>query len=43
MYTKFWGENLKGRNCLKDVVVDERIILKWILRKWCGRVWTGFI
>jgi len=23
--------------------VDERIILKWILKKWDGETWTGLI
>jgi hypothetical protein len=23
--------------------VDEKVILKWVLKKQCGRVWTGFI
>jgi hypothetical protein len=27
---------------LKDPGVDERIILKWILRKW-DEAWTGMI
>jgi hypothetical protein len=28
---------------LKDLGLDERIILKWILKKYDGIVWTGFI
>jgi hypothetical protein len=28
MCTKFWSENLKGRNYLEDLVIDGRIILK---------------
>jgi hypothetical protein len=39
----FWSENLKGRNHLDDLVVDGRIILKWILKEPRIRVWTGFI
>jgi hypothetical protein len=27
-YTKFWSENLKGRDHLEDVGVDGRIILE---------------
>jgi hypothetical protein len=30
---KFWSENLKGRDHSKDLVVDGRIILEWILGK----------
>jgi hypothetical protein len=30
--------NQKGRNHLKDLVVDDRIILEWILRKRCEGV-----
>jgi hypothetical protein len=31
MYTKFWSENLKGRNHSEDPGVDGEIILEWIL------------
>jgi hypothetical protein len=31
--TKFWSEDLKGEDHLKDLVVGERVILKWILEK----------
>jgi hypothetical protein len=30
LYTKFWSENLKGRDHFEDLGVD-RIILEWIL------------
>jgi len=43
MYTVFWLENLKGRDHLKDLAVDNGIILEWILGKVGGRVWTGCI
>jgi hypothetical protein len=33
MHTKFWSEKLKGRDHLEDLGIDEKIILKWILRK----------
>jgi len=33
MHTKFWSENLKGRDHMKDLGVNEMIILEWILRK----------
>jgi len=31
MHTKILSENLKGRDHLKDVGVDGKIRLKWIL------------
>jgi hypothetical protein len=30
---RFWSENLKGRDHSKDLSVDEKIILEWILWK----------
>jgi hypothetical protein len=30
MYTIFWSENLKERDQLEELGVDERIILEWI-------------
>jgi len=30
MHTKSLSENLKGRDHLKDVGIDEMIILEWI-------------
>jgi hypothetical protein len=30
----FWLKSLKGRDHLKDLGVDGRIILKWILGKY---------
>jgi hypothetical protein len=33
MHTKFWSESLMERDHLEDVVIDERIILEWILEK----------
>jgi hypothetical protein len=41
MRAKFWSGRLKGRDRLKDVGVDGKIILEWILRKYCGKIWTG--
>jgi hypothetical protein len=43
VYTKFWLENLKGRDHSEDLGVDKMIILEWILEKLFGRVWTVFI
>jgi hypothetical protein len=33
MLTRFWTENLKGRDHAKDLRVDGRIILEWVLGK----------
>jgi hypothetical protein len=33
VHLKFELENLKGRDHLKDLGIDGRIILKWILKK----------
>jgi hypothetical protein len=33
MRTKFWSENLKGRDHSEDLRVDGRIILEWVLGK----------
>jgi hypothetical protein len=36
MCAEFWWGNLKERNHLEDLIVDGRIMLKWILRKYDG-------
>jgi hypothetical protein len=36
MHTVFLLENLKGKGHSKDIVVDGRAILKWILGIWDG-------
>jgi hypothetical protein len=33
MHAGFWWGNLRQRNNLEDLDVDERIILKWPLKK----------
>jgi hypothetical protein len=43
MHTKFWSENLKGRDHSEGVDVDGKIILEWIVGKQGGKVWTGCI
>jgi hypothetical protein len=43
MYTIFWFGSLKGENHFKDLGVDGKMILEWILAKWSGKVWTGRI
>jgi hypothetical protein len=39
----FWWGDLRERNHLEDVRVDDRIILKWKSKKWDGEVWTGML
>jgi hypothetical protein len=34
---------LKGRDCVEELSIDGRIILKWILKRLSGRVWTELI
>jgi hypothetical protein len=43
MNTKFWSENLKGRDHSEDLGVGGRIILEWILWKQGEKLWTGCI
>jgi len=40
-YTWFWWGNQRERDRLKDSGVDDRIILRWIIRKWDVGAWTG--
>jgi len=42
-YIACWLGNLKEREQLEDLEVNERVILKWILKKEDGRTWTGQI
>jgi hypothetical protein len=41
--TKFWLENLKGRDHLEDLGIGGKIILEWISEKYGGTVWTSSI
>jgi hypothetical protein len=43
VHKSFWWENLRERNRLEDPDVDERIILKWVLKKYVGGSYTGFV
>ena len=36
MHTGFWWEDLRERDHLGDLRVDESIILKWNYKKWDG-------
>jgi hypothetical protein len=42
MHTTFQSKKLKGRDKLKGLGVDGRIILKWIFTERDCEVWTGF-
>jgi hypothetical protein len=37
----FDGGNLTERDHLRDLYVNEKIILRWIFRKWDVGVWIG--
>jgi len=39
-YSVWWG-NMRVRDHLGQLVVDGRIILRWVFRKWDVGAWTG--
>jgi hypothetical protein len=39
----FWWGDVKEGDCLEELGIDERIILKWILEKLNRITWTGLI
>jgi hypothetical protein len=43
MLTKFWFENLKGRDHSEDLFIDGSTIIERILEKQDGKLWTGCI
>jgi len=46
IHAKFWWGNMKGLDQVKDLGVDEKLLLKCVLKKEVGRgggKWTGFI
>jgi len=38
-----WWGNLRERNHLEDLVIDGRIIIKWVFGKWDVGASTGLI
>jgi hypothetical protein len=40
MYVQFYSGNLKGRCNERDVGIDWKIILKWVLEIWGMGMWT---
>jgi hypothetical protein len=36
VHTGFWERDLREGNHLGDPGIDDRILLKWILKKWDG-------
>ena len=44
VHTGFWWGNLREEDQLEDLVIDGRIVLKWIFRKYAGAcsglIWT---
>jgi hypothetical protein len=42
MRTKFWSENLKGRDHSEDVSMDGKIVLECTLGKEGGKLLIGF-
>ena len=45
VHTGFWWRSLKETGHLEDLGMDERTILKWILKtsRIVGYIWTGLI
>jgi seryl-tRNA synthetase len=41
VHTGFWWGDLKGRDHLRDLGLDWRIILKCIVKKYDGNLWTA--
>jgi hypothetical protein len=42
LHKKLWSKKLRGQDHLEDLVINRRILIKWILNKYDVRVWTGF-
>ena len=41
MHARFWWGSPKERDCLEDLRVDRKIILKWLLKREDGMAWSG--
>jgi hypothetical protein len=39
---RVWGGNMKGKYQSEYLNIEDRIILKWILKKQDRRVWVGY-
>jgi hypothetical protein len=37
---EFWGKRMKGKNNLKDLGADGRIVLKWTIQYWNERLFV---
>jgi len=43
MHTKFWSDDLKGKEHMQDLGTEGKIILQCILEKKCGKVRSEII
>jgi len=43
MRTGFWWGKARERDHLENTGVDERVVIKWILRKSVEKTWIGLI
>jgi len=43
LHARFLVWKREGKNHLRDLGLDVRIILQWTLKKFDRRAWTGFV
>ena len=43
VHNGFWRGKVRERDHLEDTGVDEKVLIKWILRKSVDKTWTGLI